>query len=90
MQITKERGIKQTDDPQYSVFLEFERMNMNGETEVMKDTSPSKIGLEQRVFTLVLIADDDDAIRTRLRHIVEAQGYEVIEAKMVKSASINI
>ncbi|NJM75455.1 MAG: response regulator [Acaryochloridaceae cyanobacterium RU_4_10] len=54
---------------------------MNGETEVMKDTSPSKIGLEQRVFTLVLIADDDDAIRTRLRHIVEAQGYEVIEAK---------
>ncbi len=54
---------------------------MNGETEVMKNTSPSKIGLEQRVFALVLIADDDDAIRTKLRHIVEAQGYEVIEAK---------
>jgi diguanylate cyclase (GGDEF)-like protein len=55
-------------------------MNRKGVTEAMQDTSPSKIGLQQRVCPLVLITDDD-AIRTRLRHIVEAQGYEVIEAK---------
>jgi diguanylate cyclase (GGDEF)-like protein len=59
-------------------------MNRNGETEAMQDTSPSKIDLEQRVCTLVLITDDDDAIRTKLRHIVEIQGYEVIEAKNCK------
>jgi diguanylate cyclase (GGDEF)-like protein len=47
----------------------------------MKDTSLSKIGLEQREYTLVLITDDDDVIRTKLRQIVEDQGYEVIEAK---------
>jgi diguanylate cyclase (GGDEF)-like protein len=47
----------------------------------MKDTSPSKIGLKQREYTLVLITDDDDIIRTKLRQTVEAQGYEVIEAK---------
>jgi PleD family two-component response regulator len=47
----------------------------------MKDTSSSKTGLEQREYTLVLITDDDDVIRTKLRQIVEAQGYEAIEAK---------
>jgi PleD family two-component response regulator len=54
---------------------------MSPERTAIQKKSHSVKGITQQKSTLVLIADDDDAARIVLRHILEDQGYEVIEAQ---------
>lgn len=54
---------------------------MNIEKTAIQNASHTAQRATQQKSTLVLIADDDDAARIVLRHLLEEQGYEVIEAQ---------
>jgi PleD family two-component response regulator len=54
---------------------------MDTEKTAIQNTPHSELETILQKRTLVLIADDDEAARILLRHILEDQGYEVIEAQ---------
>ncbi|NJM75459.1 MAG: response regulator [Acaryochloridaceae cyanobacterium RU_4_10] len=54
---------------------------MGTEKTAIQNTPHSELEIILQKRTLVLIADDDEAARILLRHILEDQGYEVIEAQ---------